>query len=98
MTINPAFFILVRDGTVTALEYTPPKSVAEAVENNRKYGTRFGISVHDKNVFGIMNYAFSIPIAVNHKNWGFAFSYTYNVPKALPGETLTLSKKQLSLR
>ncbi len=39
-----------------------------------------------------MNYAFSIPVSVNHKNWGFAFSYTYNIPKALPGEALLLSE------
>jgi len=64
----------------------------EAVENYRKYGTRFGISVHDKNVFGIMNYAVSVPVTVNHKNWGFAFSYTYNIPKALPGEALLISE------
>lgn len=92
VAINPAFFILLGDGTVTTLEYTPPKSVAEAIENFKKYGTRFGVSLHDKNVFGIMNYAVSIPITVNHRNWGFAFSYTYNVPKALPGEPLLLSE------
>jgi len=92
VSINPGFFMLFGDGIVSTFEYMPPKSVAEAVENFRKYGTRFGISVHDKNVFGIMNYAISIPITVTHKNWGFAFSYTYNVPKALPGETLLFSQ------
>lgn len=92
IAITPAFFILLGDETITELEYVAPKSVAEAVENYRKYGTRFGVALHDKKVFGLMNYAFSIPLSVNHKNWGFAFSYTYNIPKALPGEPLTLAE------
>lgn len=92
VSINPAFFILLGDETITTLEYTPPKSVAEAVQNYRKYGSRFGIAIHDKNVFGIMNYAFGIPVLVSHKNWGFSFSYIYNIPKALPGEPLILSE------
>jgi hypothetical protein len=92
ISINPAFFILFGDETITTLEYNPPKSPAEAVQNYRKYGSRFGIAIHDKSVFGIMNFAFSIPVLVSHKNWGFSFSYTYNIPKALPGEPLILSK------
>lgn len=92
ISVNPSFFILLGDATITTMEYVPPRSVAEAVENYRKYGSRFGIAIHDKKVFGVMNYAFSIPVTVNHKNWGFAFSYTYNIPKALPGEPLLLSE------
>lgn len=92
VSFTPGFFLLLGDETITTLEYIPPKSVSEAVENYRKYGTRFGIALHDRNVFGVMNYAFSVPITVNHRNWGFSLSYTYNVPKALPGEPLILSK------
>lgn len=92
VAINPGLFLLLGDATVTTLEYSPPKSVAEAVENYRRYGSRFGISIYDRNVFGIMNYAFSIPVTINHKNWGFAFSYTYNIPRALPGEALLISE------
>ena len=92
VSFTPGFFLLLGDETITTLEYIPPKSVAEAVENYRKYGTRFGVALHDTNVFGLMNYAFSVPVTVNHRNWGFSFSYTYNVPKALPGEPLILSK------
>jgi hypothetical protein len=40
--------------------------------------------------FGILNYSFVAPISINLKNWFFILSYTYNIPKALPGETLTL--------
>ncbi len=40
--------------------------------------------------FGVMNYGFSMPITFTEKNWTFLLSYTYNIPKSLPGETLTL--------
>lgn len=40
--------------------------------------------------FGIMNYGFSMPITFTKKNWTFLFSYTYNIPKSLPSETLSL--------
>jgi hypothetical protein len=92
VAILPAFYLLFGDATITELEYVQPKSVEEAIQNFRKYGSRFGIALHDEKVFGLMNYAFSLPISASHKNWGFTFSYTYNIPKALPGEPLTLSK------
>jgi len=40
--------------------------------------------------FGILNYSFVAPIAINLNQWFFILSYTYNIPKALPGETITL--------
>jgi hypothetical protein len=40
--------------------------------------------------FGVLNYSFVAPIAINMKNWFFILSYTYNIPKALPGETIAL--------
>jgi len=40
--------------------------------------------------FGILNYSFVAPISINIKDWFFIISYTYNIPKALPGETITL--------
>lgn len=40
--------------------------------------------------FGIMNYGFTIPISFTKKDWSFLISYAYNIPKALPGETLSL--------
>ena len=40
--------------------------------------------------FGILNYSFVAPISINIKNWFFILSYTYNIPKSLPGETITL--------
>ncbi|MBL7846539.1 MAG: hypothetical protein JNL40_03650 [Cyclobacteriaceae bacterium] len=40
--------------------------------------------------FGVMNYGFTIPLSFTKKNWSFLLSYAYNIPKALPGETLSL--------
>lgn len=33
--------------------------------------------------FGIINYSFSFPLSVSHKNWRFLVSYTYSIPKKL---------------
>jgi hypothetical protein len=41
--------------------------------------------------FGVMNYSISAPTSVAYKNWRFLLNYTYNFPKALPGEDLVLS-------
>lgn len=41
--------------------------------------------------FGVLNYSFVAPLAVTIKDWTFIASYTYNIPKALPGETLSLT-------
>ncbi len=46
---------------------------------------------HTRTEFGILNYSFVAPIAINIKDWFFIVSYTYNIPKSLPGETITLS-------
>jgi hypothetical protein len=40
--------------------------------------------------FGILNYSFVAPISISIKNWFFILSYTYNIPKALPGESIEL--------
>jgi hypothetical protein len=40
--------------------------------------------------FGILNYSFSAPVSISVNNWTFLISYTYNIPKALPGEPITL--------
>lgn len=41
--------------------------------------------------FGVLNYSLIAPLAVTIKTWTFILSYTYNIPKALPGETLSLT-------
>ena len=41
---------------------------------------------------GIMNYSFSLPLTLRKGAWDLLFNYTYNIPKALPGEQLGLTK------
>ena len=43
-----------------------------------------------ENVFGTMNYSFSLPLYFYIDNFTLALSYHYNIPVALPGEDLTL--------
>ena len=45
-------------------------------------------SIHTE--FGVMNYSFSAPITLTKKDWVFLINYTYNIPKSLPGEDLSL--------
>ncbi|MGL1887414.1 MAG: hypothetical protein OCD76_12945 [Reichenbachiella sp.] len=47
-----------------------------------------GLQINDENVFGIMNYSFSLPIIFSlTKDLTLMTAYTYNIPVALPNET-----------
>lgn len=92
ISLNPGFYALFGNETFTSIEYVPPKNLQEAIQNRRKYGTRYKIVETTTKVFGEMNYAISVPLSVTHKNWNFMFTYSYSIPKPLPGETLTLSE------
>ena len=92
ITLSPSFYILFGDETITELEFIFPKTVAEGIQNFRKYGSWIRQEQTHKKVFGIMNYAVTLPISVTHKNWLFSFSYAYNIPRALPGEPLTVAE------
>jgi hypothetical protein len=43
-------------------------------------------SIVEKNVFGVMNYAFTFPLYVTHKDFSVFIGYTYNIPKKLSTE------------
>jgi hypothetical protein len=91
VAITPSVFLLMGNEIISSLEYILPATRFERRQNIRKYGSPYNIVQTNKNVFGIMNYAFSIPVSVMHKKWGLSFTYTYNIPKALPGEPEALS-------
>ncbi|MCW5911293.1 MAG: hypothetical protein KIT62_09480 [Cyclobacteriaceae bacterium] len=40
--------------------------------------------------FGVLNYSFSAPVSVSINNWTLLLSYSYNIPRALPGEPVSL--------
>jgi len=83
-TVNVLF------GTEVITEYRPYTTTRLGV----LYRIRNNLPLYytaDKTVFGDMNYSFSAPISITVKNWNFLVSYTYNIPKALPGEELGLT-------
>lgn len=42
--------------------------------------------IEEEQLFGIMNYAFSFPVYVSHKNLSFYLGYTYSIPEKLAVE------------
>lgn len=76
-------------GSEQITEYLPYSNTLIGV----LYRQRKGLPLYyeqTKTEFGILNYSFVAPISITIKNWFFILSYTYNILKALPGETITL--------
>jgi hypothetical protein len=92
IAISPTFFTLFGNEVFTEFEFVAPRTRLEGLKNLLEYKSWFKPVQKDINVFGVMNYAISVPLSINHKNWSFSFSYTYNVPKALNNEPLTISE------
>jgi hypothetical protein len=45
----------------------------------------------DDRLFGLMNYGFTLPVSMTKGNFSMHIAYTYNIPRALPGELFELS-------
>jgi len=93
------------DGKINRISFYPTISVltgSEQISQYVPYSTtligalmrqRRGLPLYYEDThteFGILNYSFVAPISINLTKWFFIISYTYNIPKALPGETITL--------
>ena len=92
VAIQPTFYMLFGDETLTEVQIITPSNLRERLYNLATYKTPYRLEIINKRVFGIMNYAFTAPLSITHKNWNFMVAYTYNIPKALPGEPLTISE------
>ncbi len=92
VALLPAFYALWGNMTITTIEYVPPKNLEEARDNWQKYKSIVKVVQTDRDVYGIMNYSFSVPLNITYKNWSLLFTYAYNIPKALEDETLTISE------
>lgn len=83
----PSFNLLI--GSEQQEEYIPyAKTLAGALIRIRN-----GLDLYytsKETLFGVMNYSFTTPISISLANWNFLIAYTYNIPKALPGEELGL--------
>lgn len=88
----PGAAMLLGNETFVEVEIEFPQTRLEALRNYRRYGTFYRLISTETKSFGVMNYAVTAPLLISHKDWTFTVSYTYNIPKALPGETLTLSE------
>ncbi len=42
-----------------------------------------------ENVFGLMNWNFSLPVFLTINHFNISFSYSYNIPQSLPGEVFS---------
>lgn len=92
ISFYPTVLVLFGDEKYSTIEFERPATLVEALLNIQQYGTRFSPKITEHKVFGVMNYAFSFPLNVSAGNWIFNTTYTYNIPKALDGEPLTLKE------
>lgn len=84
----PSVYMLFGNDIVTEVRY--PDNLREIIRRIIRKLPAYDIIEH--NEFGMLNFTFSAPLIVTYKNWNFTFTYNYNIPKALPGETLTYSE------
>jgi len=89
---RPGLMLLWGNQPITSIIYKPPSSLREALQNLRRYGSRFQIVQETRDVFGLMNFALVLPASLWVNRWSFSVSYVYSVPRALEGELLTLDK------
>jgi hypothetical protein len=92
IAIIPTVYALLGNEVITTIEYLPAETRRQRLRNKVLYGTEYPYLQTDKSIFGIMNYAFSVPLRININQWSLSVTYTYNIPKALPGEIFTLSE------
>jgi hypothetical protein len=88
IALTPSAYILLGNEIITEIRY--PETLREIIRR-----IRMGLPWYeqrDKNVFGVMNYTLSAPLSITRGNWNFTCTYNYNIPKALPGETLTFAE------
>ncbi len=83
-------FLEERPRLKTFLESDPTDEELERFLQFFPRAARF-LETENKNVFGLMNYGFTAPIALNMGDISFIISYTYNIPVELPGELFELS-------
>jgi hypothetical protein len=57
-----------------------------SAETNKLMDLYYSGQYREENEFGLMNYAFSLPVMFSINRWNLTLNYTYNIPVALPGE------------
>ena len=77
-------------GMEKIIEYVPYSTDLRIIGERFRRGLPVTIEKFS-NKYGLMNTALTIPVNLQKGNWNFMLLYTYNIPVALPGETLDLS-------
>jgi len=90
VSFAPSIHVLFGNEHLIEYEIIEATTPLERSRNYMRYGTSYKIIEIETNPFGVMNYAFSFPLSITHKKWNFLFSYTYSIPKTLPGEPFEL--------
>lgn len=86
ISFTPTFYTLFGNEIVTEIRFPDDaRELIQRIRNNLPW-----YEIIEKNVFGIMNYSISIPLAAYTKKWGFFLSYNYSIPKELEGQTIEL--------
>ncbi len=85
----PSFSVLFGSELITEYAFYP-NLVFRYIYNQRNTPKLPYYYEINRTEFGVMNYGFQIPITFSKKQWTFLLSYAYNIPKSLPGETLSL--------
>jgi hypothetical protein len=91
VSINPMAMVLLGNESITEIVFPVTRQEWITALIRLRNGLPW-YTLTTRNVFGVMNYSFMLPVNISHKSWNFFISYSYNIPKAFPGETLVLSK------
>lgn len=84
----PSANMLIGSETVFQYKLIDERPISIAIR--QRLGLPLYYEVESKE-FGILNYSFSAPMSIVIKNWAFLVNYSYNIPRALPGEELSLT-------
>lgn len=90
VSVIPSVYMLLGNETITEIILPSTREEWIAALLRLRKGQPWYI-INSENVFGIMNYSLMMPLYIKYKDWNFSLTYTYNIPKALPGETLVIS-------
>jgi hypothetical protein len=79
ISFTPSYQVLFGNATITSIQL--------GQQSSRLLSRRLPqFQQVNKDEFGLMNYALTLPLRITEKNWSITASYTYNWPVALEGE------------
>jgi hypothetical protein len=77
------FLLGILNGSITLTEEN-----LDLIRSTLDSGTYSREDFYEAESFGVLNYAFSLPLSLSANKWSLLFSYTYTIPVQLPGEII----------